>query len=401
MRKADIRAAGAMRAADPAAARGQPGDHPGGLRGFIPGDRWRALRTRDSWDDGGVPAPLGANAAPGSVPDGGQRASRSGAADGDLVGTDGSGASDGGFNFDRPVAPSGYAWWYVDAISDEGTHGFTLIAFVGSVFSPYYAWARRRGAADPSRHCAVNVALYGPRSHRWAMTERGAGVLERDKHRLRIGPSSLAWSDGVLTIRVDEVAAPIPSRVRGEIRVHPPRLQDTVVALDRAGRHRWIPMVPSARIEVALDRPALRWTGTAYCDRNEGDAPLQDDFRRWNWCRAHASTGTTVLYDLTMTDGGRRTLAMRYGAEGGMTALPAPPECALPRTIWGIARTMRADTATVLATLEDTPFYARSLVEARLADQTMLAMHESLDLERFKAPWVQALLPFRMPRAWW
>ena len=36
----------------------------------------------------------------------------------------------------------------------------TLIAFVGSVFSPYYAWARRRGQADAENHCALNLALY-------------------------------------------------------------------------------------------------------------------------------------------------------------------------------------------------------------------------------------------------
>jgi carotenoid 1,2-hydratase len=27
------------------------------------------------------------------------------------------------------------------------------------------------------------------------------------------------------------------------------------------------------------------------------------------------------------------------------------------------------------------------------------AVHESLSLDRFRAPWVQAMLPFRVPRA--
>ena len=52
-------------------------------------------------------------------------------------------------------------WWYLDALSDDGRHGLTVIAFIGSVFSPYYALARRRGAGDPLDHCALNVALYG------------------------------------------------------------------------------------------------------------------------------------------------------------------------------------------------------------------------------------------------
>ena len=69
-----------------------------------------------------------------------------------------------GPRFDRPVPPGGYVWWYVDALSDDGRHGLTLIAFIGSVFSPYYAWrAARRG--DPLDHCALNVALYGAAGH--------------------------------------------------------------------------------------------------------------------------------------------------------------------------------------------------------------------------------------------
>jgi hypothetical protein len=54
-----------------------------------------------------------------------------------------------------------YLWWYVDALSDDGRHGLTIIAFVGSVFSPYYAWAHARGPALADDHCAINVALYG------------------------------------------------------------------------------------------------------------------------------------------------------------------------------------------------------------------------------------------------
>jgi carotenoid 1,2-hydratase len=67
-------------------------------------------------------------------------------------------------------------------MSDDGQHGMTLIAFVGSVFSPYYAWARRKGNADPENHCALNVAIYSKGASRWAMTERGAGSCHRTPH---------------------------------------------------------------------------------------------------------------------------------------------------------------------------------------------------------------------------
>jgi carotenoid 1,2-hydratase len=74
----------------------------------------------------------------------------------------------------------------------------------------------------------------------------------------------------------------------------------------------------------------------------------------------------------------------------------------LDTTGWRVGRRTRADAgaaARVIATFEDGPFYARSLLETRLYGETAQAIHESLSLDRFRAPWVQCLLPFRMPRA--
>jgi carotenoid 1,2-hydratase len=53
----------------------------------------------------------------------------------------------------------------------------------------------------------------------------------------------------------------------------------------------------------------------------------------------------------------------------------------------------------VRQTLEDGPFYARSILSTRVFGEDVPAMHESLSLDRFRKPWVQAMLPFRMPRA--
>ena len=66
----------------------------------------------------------------------------------------------------------------------------------------------------------------------------------------------------------------------------------------------------------------------------------------------------------------------------------------------GLARSVRSeDAASVVRTLEDAPFYARSVISARLLGEPVTLMHESLSLDRFKMPIVQAMLPFRMPRA--
>ena len=53
----------------------------------------------------------------------------------------------------------------------------------------------------------------------------------------------------------------------------------------------------------------------------------------------------------------------------------------------------------VLRTLEDTPFYARTLIEMQGGHGRLVpAVHETLDVPRLVSPLVQAMLPFRMPR---
>jgi carotenoid 1,2-hydratase len=290
----------------------------------------------------------------------------------------------------------GYVWWYVDALSDDRDHGITVIAFLGSVFSPYYAWARRRGRGDPLRHCALNVALYGSR-RRWAMTERGDKAVQRGADFLAIGPSALEWDGSTLTIRIDEIAVPLPRRIRGTLRLYPSALETRTLALDTAGRHRWQPIAPCARVEVAMDSPGLSWSGAAYFDTNIGDRPLEADFVRWDWSRACVPGGTAVLFDVMRRDG-PLTLAMRYDIAGGLVDFAAPATVTLPPTRWRVPRRINATAPSVAETLEDTPFYARSVVEAKILGHRVTAMHESLTLNRFIDPWIQAMLPFRMPR---
>ena len=234
------------------------------------------------------------------------------------------------------------------------------------------------------------------------MTERGAGSLRRGWDWLAIGPSDLVWDQTCLTVTIDEVAVPVPRRIRGTVRLVPSAEETRVLALDEAGLHRWRPIAPCAEVEVALTSPALAWHGRAYFDTNSGDRALEDDFRRWTWSRATVPGGTAVMYDITpWAPGVSRRLAMRYHAAGGVADLPPLPQAALPRTRWGIERdvsTTRGHIPELISTLEDAPFYARSVVETRLTDGPAIAMHESLSLERFRAPWVQAMLPFRMPR---
>ena len=269
------------------------------------------------------------------------------------------------------------------------------------MFSPYYRSALARGRGDPHNHCALNVALYGAK-RRWTMTERGRDSMQRDAQRFVIGPSELHWDGESLLIDIREVGVPLPFPVRGTVRVHPGALSTLHVPLDDAGRHRWGPIAPCARVEVAFERPSLRWRGHAYLDSNEGDEPIERAFHEWDWSRATLDDGSTaVIYDVQQKGGDDRLLGLRFFKDGRIESFAPPPRHALPKTGWRIPRRMRSDEGSsvrVIDMLEDTPFYERSVLASSLFGERVISMHETLNVPRLKSAIVQRMLPFRMPR---
>lgn len=305
--------------------------------------------------------------------------------------------------FDVPVPTSGYRWWYVDGLSADGQCGIVIIAFIGSVFSPYYFRARRRGPADPENHCAINVGLYRPGGKRWAMTERGQRSLTRSAEKMQLGPSNIAWQDDSLTCDIEERAVPFGQRLRGRVRLTPRVRNEQAFSLDAGAKHIWQPLSPSADIEVDFDKPDWHWRGHAYFDTNHGERSLEDDFLHWNWSRStsqdSAERESRITYAITQNDGERRALALRFSGNGDLHRETVPPSVQLPKSGWRVARETRSTgQVSVVRTLEDAPFYARSILDQKGGSDPGIVMHENLALDRFRAGWVRCLLPFRMPR---
>lgn len=231
------------------------------------------------------------------------------------------------------------------------------------------------------------------------MTERGSASLQRGVQDYQLGPSRAHWDGQSLVINIDEWSLyPLPSRVRGRVRLEPDRLFDFQAALDRDGRHRWGPIAPRARIHAEFDSPQVQWSGHGYLDSNEGDEPIERPFESWDWCRADLPDGSVaVLYDIRPAEGSERVLALRFEADGRVSGFDAGERQDLGPTAWRVARAIRAQPHRT-RTLEDTPFYSRAMVEASLLGERVLAMHETLSLPRLRSPIVKAMLPWRMPR---
>ncbi len=272
------------------------------------------------------------------------------------------------------------------------------------MFSPYYRRAFAKDSTTPADdHCAINVCLYGA-VRRWTMTERGRRHVQRDARSFTVGASRVEWKDDALVVDIDERSLPLPYRVRGRVRLNPRGLSTFVTALDGHGRHRWGPIAPCARVEVELTQPALRWRGHAYFDSNEGDEPIERAFTRWDWLRApRPDGGGTVLYDVVTRDAAPRLIGAHFAPDGNDVALVQPErrrQRLPPTRWWRIDRRVPVDSmsAFVQRTLEDTPFYARSLLGLSLQGVPTEAIHETLDVTRLVSPAVQWMLPWRMPR---
>ena len=214
-----------------------------------------------------------------------------------------------------------------------------------------------------------------------------------------MGGSELAWQGDDLTARIDERSAPWGSPLRGRVRLIPLLTSASTFLLDPDGHHTWSPRVPVARIEVDFEEPRISFRGTGYLDVNRGLGPLEDTFGSWGWSRTSVGENVAISYDVKLRDG--RSCMRALGSHGGRELSPiiGQTPIGLPGTRFGLDRTGWSEPGApmrVLRTLEDGPFYARSVVETTLGGDRAMGMHEAVSLDRFRAAWVRFLMPFRM-----
>jgi len=312
------------------------------------------------------------------------------------------------------VPAGGYAWWYVDAVSDDGNRALAAIFFIGSVFSPSYAAACRRGPAPPAEdYLGVNLALYDRgRRVAWVMSEYPSPRLQATTEHLQIADSHISVGDGTLQISLDEKTAPwglalvgVGRRIRGSIVVTPECDPISGVELGEGSGHRWEVPIPRGRIQVRLS--GFDFDGTAYHDTNRGDGRLESTLSRWSWARFHGRSRLTVLYT-TLDKAGQRTSVLVDAKDGDPALKRAPvivpdgPVGPMTKPGWGLELPSGFSVdggrvgCDVSQILDVAPFYARYLATLRGGG---VGIGEHLDLDRFSRRGLQFLLRFMTRRA--
>ncbi len=272
-----------------------------------------------------------------------------------------------------------------------------MIAFIGSVFSPWYRWS---GRSDPTDNVCINVVTYG-RGGRWAMTDRGRAALRLTEDTMVVGPSSLHWDGARLTIDLDEISTPHAQRLRGSITVTPSAITSVEVPLTDDGAHVWRPFAPVAGIEVDIDRPGWSWSGHGYIDANFGTRALEADFDYWTWGRFPTPGGAVAFYDAVRRDGSELSVALRFGTDGTCERVEPPPMQSFRRSNWLVKRRTRCDAGHAprqVKAMLDAPFYNRCAVETVIDGARSVGVYEALDLKRFRGPWLMPMLAVRVPR---
>ena len=294
--------------------------------------------------------------------------------------------------FELPSGPGSYRWYYLDVTAGDFTA--VVIFMVGSIFSPRYSSAHRKGG-EPREHAAVNFALYekGVR-WQWVLSEYQQVALSADGRSLSIGGSSMSYSpDGRLVVDLVD-KTPVwgrPTEVRVELVPegpgHPP------LRLVEGLEHWWRPIAPRARATVLVPRHGLTLEGRAYHDGNHGEVPLGSDLRGWDWVRVHEADRTTICYRPwhPATPEDRRAWQVDVSARSihvAHQALSPPPTS---RTAWGLRVPANLGGDTAPALLESSPFYAR--LESHGAARHTLG--EVADFRRFHSPWVRWMAGLR------
>ena len=360
-----------------------------------------SIRAEPAWDDGNFSTSQERHINSQLISSGRGGASRSRSSDGGAIRTARGRGDESEPNFNLDVPPNGYAWWYIDGVDPKSGQAVSIIAFIGSVFSPWYKWSGRK---QPQNNVCLNIATYGKKS-RFTMTDRGRSALIQEPHKLTIGPSSLTWdqSKKELIININEVSSlPLVSKLKGTITLKPSGITNVELPLTKEGTHIWRPFAPTADIEVNLNKTEWQWKGHGYFDANFGTRALEQDFDYWTWGRFPVGTGTSCFYDLELRNKEKYQFEYHFESDGiAKDITNAPKNIKFSKSLWGIKRQTRCDSRSKpkqVKSLLDAPFYSRATVSTSIKGKSTIGVFEALDLKRFRNPLLMFMLAVRVPR---
>ena len=213
------------------------------------------------------------------------------------------------------------------------------------------------------------------------MTERGRRALQaRHGHTWTIGPSALAWDGTALTIGIDEITRAVPvAHARHGARhpggAHRPAPSGwTRAAAIAGGRSR-----PARGSRSSSTSPACAGAATAISTATPATSRWKTAFTTGTGRAPAPRDGSRHALRRARRDGGHAVAGIGAAIRtGSVEQFEPPPRRHLPTTRW-LARgarapgRMRARPRRWPQTLEDAPFYARSVLATHLLGEPVTA----------------------------
>jgi len=134
---------------------------------------------------------------------------------------------------------------------------------------------------------------------------------------------------------------------------------------------------------------------------NFGTRSLEEDFSYWTWARLPLKQGTACLYDAPRRDGSSLEVGYSFSKDGEARAIEMPPKAPMRRSLWALRRETRADAGyrpRQVKHMLDAPFYNRAAIVTKINGEESVGVHEALDLNRFRSPFLKPMLAVRVPR---
>ncbi|QSQ20371.1 carotenoid 1,2-hydratase [Pyxidicoccus parkwayensis] len=290
-----------------------------------------------------------------------------------------------------PDEAGAYRWFYADVTA--GPFSAVCIFMLGSLFSPRYSVAARRGGR-PMEHSAVNFALYHEGVRRlWVLSEYPRAEVVSPR-QLRIGRSTLTYSDaGTVRMDVEDWTAPWGRPVRASLTLEPMTPVGEVVRLMPELPHYWQALAPRSKARLEVPSLGVEAGGLGYHDTNHGDELLGARLSGWHWARTHREDATVVDYHLPEGVPPLRVTAGAHGVRCERGSVQEPPCTSM--TGWGLRVPTRLHAGNEVVgearLLESSPFYAR--LEARKGPCD--SMGEVADFRRFHSPFIRWMAHFR------
>jgi hypothetical protein len=235
----------------------------------------------------------------------------------------------------------------------------------------------------------------------WALHETDPDPVVWDADRVRLGGSSLEVRvEGGRVRWVAALAGALPGCPwRAEIEVEGP-LRRPSPGEPAAAPHEWTILSAVARgsVSVQAGGDALTFQGRAYLDRNAGDRWFDAlDVADWTWGRVALPGRELVWYVARGHDGQVHPRAVTVDAAGRTRVSDRAEIVGWRHTAWGLRVPTAVAvgpglTVTLPAPIDDSPFYARFLVQAREGGDVGRGFAEVCRPDRIDQAWFRPLL---------